>query len=554
MLLNLKIDNVALVDRAELTFDPGLSVLTGETGAGKSVIVTALALVLGGRAEQEYIRHGANEAAVEATFDVSSLPTRYKGKFSDYLDDNRLVVRRELSRDGNSKVRIGGSLSSVTRLKEVTEPLAEIVGQHAGQMLMNEDNHLRFLDFFASLEKPRESVGQLYQQWKQLHRELKEIREKRDQLIKERELLLYQKDEIEKADIRPGEEEKLLTERKIADAARTLMSSAEKVCGLLDGEEISALQMIRDAVRELGKMSEVDSSLEKKVSELTEIDFQLNEVRQYVERYGNSIVDDPERLEEINLRLDEIYLLKKKYGGSEESIVKSLEQINERLEDRPDIDSYIDGLTRQYESIAAEYRSEALALSEARHKAARYLQQLVVRELAELAIDNGGFEFEFIYDDHPEGVLMDGRAVRPFAHGLEDGRFLFSANPGEPLKSLVKTASGGEISRVLLALKSAARRNQRQDHSLLVFDEVDSGIGGQTAVEVGRKLKKLADKGQLIVITHLHQLARMADHHYVAEKKTVRGRSVISVHRLDQKARRIEIERMLALPPAGKTR
>ncbi len=548
MLLSLTINNIALVDRAELSFDPGLSVLTGETGAGKSVIVTALSLVLGGRAEREFIRHGSSQAFVEARFDVSPMPTRYKKEFADYINDNRLQIRRELTRDGNSRVKINGAMSSVSRLKELTAPLAEIVGQHASQMLMNEDNHLRFLDFFGSLDEPRESVAQQYEQWRRVHRELQTVREKREQLIRERELLLFQKDEIEKADLRPGEEEELLGERRIVDSARSLIESAEKIGELLDGEDASALQLLRKAAKELDSMAQIDRSLETKASELTELDFRLSDIRQFVETYGNSIPDDPARLEEINNRLDEIYLLKKKYGGSEEAALETLTHINRQLEDRPDIDAQIDDLNDQCEQCSEAYSREALALTEARRSAAAYLQKLVVKELRGLAIDSGGFEFDFEYTEHPDGVVLDGGAVKPFSHGLENGHFLFSANPGEPLKSLVKTASGGEISRVLLALKSAGRANQRLFHSMLVFDEVDAGIGGQTAIEVGKKLKKLSEQGQLIVITHLHQLARLADHHYVAEKQTTHGRSVITVSRLDEMGRKSEIDRMVALP------
>jgi DNA repair protein RecN (Recombination protein N) len=229
-------------------------------------------------------------------------------------------------------------------------------------------------------------------------------------------------------------------------------------------------------------------------------------------------------------------------------VLQTLIHINEQLQDRPDIDSLIDRLEGDYENRRQTYTKEALALSEARHKAADYLQKLVIKELTELAIDNGGFEFEFVYEDYADGIAIDGRAVRPFPYGLESGRFLFSANPGEPLKSLVKTASGGEISRVLLALKAAEKKANKLFHSLLVFDEVDAGIGGQTAVEVGKKLKKLSENSQLIVITHLHQIAMLADHHYVAEKKTKKSRAVIFVDRLDQTGRKAEIDRMLALP------
>jgi DNA repair protein RecN (Recombination protein N) len=549
MLTRLYIENLALVDTQEILFDPGLSVLSGETGAGKSVIVTALSLALGDRAEKEYMRHGAAIAIIEADFDIATLGSRYKALYGDYLKDGKLTVRREISRDGNSKVRVNGDLSTVARLKELTLPIAEILGQHANQMLMSEENHLLFLDYFASLDNARQSVSDRFAEWQESAGRLRKITREKEQLTAERELLLFQQEEIEKADIRPGEEEEILRERKILDSARTLMESAQAVQTALDNDEISVLQMLRSARKELDAMAEIDQSLEPPASQLAEIDFQIEDIRRSIEQYGSSLEDNPERLEEINARLDELYKLKKKYGGSEEAILVTLEKIHASLKNRPDTDKLIRELEKENEARRLVYSKEALALSEARKSAADYLAKLVVKELTELAIDNGGFAFEFIYEDDDSGIIVDSRAVRPFAHGLESGRFLFSANPGEPLKSLVKTASGGEISRVLLALKAAEKKNNKALHPLLVFDEVDTGIGGLTAVQVGKKIKKLSEKRQVLVVTHLHQIARLADHHYAVRKSNDKDkRAVIRVTRLDQKNRDKELERMVALP------
>ena len=549
MLTRLYIENLALVDNQEILFDPGLSVLSGETGAGKSVVVTALSLALGERAEKEYMRHGAAIAVIEADFDIAMLGSRYKSLYGDYLKDGKLTVRREISRDGNSKVRINGDLSTVSRLKELTSPIAEILGQHANQMLMSEDNHLLFLDYFASLDPARESVRDRFAEWQEVAARLRKILREKEHLNAERELLLFQQEEIEKADIRPGEEEEILQERRILDSARTLMASAQTVQNALDSDEVSALEMLRAARKELDDMAEIDKSLEPLATQLAEVDFQLEEIRRSIEQYGSSIEDNPERLEEINARLDEVYKLKKKYGGSEEAILATLQKIHENLKNRPETDKLIRQLEKDNETHREAYTKEALALSEARKSAASYLAKLVVKELTELAIDNGGFEFEFVCEDLDDGVIIDGRAVRPFAHGLESGRFLFSANPGEPLKSLVKTASGGEISRVLLALKAAEKKNNKLLHPLLVFDEVDTGIGGLTAVEVGKKIKKLSEKRQVLVVTHLHQIARLADHHYAVRKSNDKEkRAVIRVTRLDAATRAKELDRMVALP------
>lgn len=549
MLTKLRIENIALLEKVVLTFEPGMSVLTGETGAGKSIIVTALALTLGERADREFVRHGADSSLITAVFDISDILGDFPHGWAPNSKDNCLEVRRQIAADGSSKAKIDGRPVSLIQLRQATAPIAEILGQHANQMLMNEDNHLAFLDRFASLESFRDEVAHLFSEWQRVSTDLRNIKNRREQLIRERELLLFQKDEIEKTHIRVGEEEELVNERNILDSARTLMASADAVQQILDADDSSVANLLGLARKELDRMAAIDASLQKQVDSLAEVEFQVEEMRRFMEQYGSSIEDDPIRIEEINLRLDEIYNLKKKYGGSEGAILKTLEIIGEKLNDRPDIGQFIDSLEKENDRLYKEYSEKAVSLSKARIKAASRLRTLVVNELNELAIDNCDFEFEFLYEDDPDGILLDGRAVRPYAHGLEKGRLLFSANPGEPLRSLVKTASGGEISRVLLALKSAEKRYSRLRHSLLVFDEVDAGIGGRTATEVGKKLKKLSEDCQIIVITHLHQIARQADHHYVAEKSTDRrNRTTISVRKLDKSAIPHELDRMVALP------
>ncbi len=550
MLKNIRIENLALVELAELEFDKGLSVLTGETGAGKSIIVTALSLALGGRAEREFIRNKTDKCVIEACFDVSKTSAEYKRLHADFIDDNQLLISREIARDGHSKIKINGKSATLTSLKSASEPIAEILGQHANQMLMNEDNHLDFLDHFAALNEIKQLVADAFADWRATSNELANITAKRDLIARERELLLFQKNEIEKACVTVGEEEQMADEKKILDSARTLMASASTVKEILENEENSVASLLSAARKELDRMAQIDNKLEKKAGELTDIAYQLEDIRSFVEQYGSSIPDNPNRIEEINLRLDEIYGLKKKYGGSEQAVLDSLEIIDTKLAATPpDIDSYINELAEKCLRLFESYSEQALALTDTRKKAAAYLQKLVVKELQELAIDNGGFDFEFIYEDDADGVIINDRAVKPSANGLERGRIVFSANPGEPLKSLVKTASGGEISRILLALKSAEKKNNKLRHSLLVFDEVDSGIGGQTAIEVGRKLKKLSNNNQLLVITHLHQIARESDYHYVAEKKVGKDkRATINVRMLDSAGIQKELTRMVALP------
>ncbi len=550
MLKQLEIQNIALIDKTTLTFQKGLTVLTGETGAGKSVIVTALSLILGGRTDRDVIRYGEKFGKVDAVFNVSSMPTTYKTKFDEYIENNLLTISREIRVSGKSKIYISNIPSTLSELRELTSPIAEILGQHANQLLMHEENHLEFLDTFANLYDLKHSVQTKYHLWKESSERLKKTISKRDAFKNERELLLFQQDEISKADIKIGETEKLLSEKKILDSSRSLMNFSNLVSETLENDDTSSLSLLQSALKELEKMQEIDSSLSKQIEELTDIVYRVGDLKQFIDQYGASIIDDPNRIEEINNRLDELYILKKKYGGSEESILSALEAIHLSLENIPtDIDSYIDKLEEETELQFDDYSKEAIALSETRKKASEYLEKLVQKELSELAISNSGFKIEFIYEDDPNGVLLDDMYVKPSENGLETARILFSANVGEPLKSLVKTASGGEISRVLLALKSAEKKNKKLPNSLLVFDEVDAGIGGQTAVEVGKKIKKLATDSQLLVITHLHQIAREADNHFVVQKTTGSDRrTIINVVHLDPVGKKTELKRMVALP------
>lgn len=549
MLTKLIIENIALVPYAELDFPPGLCVLTGETGAGKSVVVQALSLALGERAEKDSIRHKEEFAAVTAVFDVTYFTPAFKRQFDVFIDNDEIVIERIISRDSSSKVRINEKNVTLNQLNNLAIHLAEIMGQNSNQLLINEEHHLDFLDQFGGLTALRESISGMYYDWKKVAEELRRTVMKHADLGHERELLMYQKEEIEKAQIRVGEEQKLNEERKILDSTRALLQSAALVTTLLEEEDDSIIERLNVVQKELEKISNIDSRFSKKTDQLREALYQLQEIARAMQQYGSSINDNPNRLEEINLRLDEIFRLKKKYGGSEKMILGTLEAINLKMQERPDIKTLTSKLEADYNRLYKRYKDHALKLSDTRRRTADYLEKLVAKELAELAIDKGQFRFELIYEDDPEGVFLDGRVVKPFPVGLEKARILFSANPGEPLRPLVKCASGGEISRVLLALKSALRTESGTNNQpLMVFDEVDTGIGGRTAGEVGKKLKKLSLNGQVLVVTHLHQIARIADHHFVADKSSSLGRATISVKRLEHHEKPAEIKRMLALP------
>jgi DNA repair protein RecN (Recombination protein N) len=559
MLRRLYIENFALVDKLEINLNEGMSVLTGETGAGKSVIVGAISRLLGEKADKDDIRSGAKTAVIEGDFEIGDIPG-LKDRLNEIeieYDAGVITLRKEIDRKRSARSFINSRLLALAQMRDITRYLAELFGQHSHQLLLDQKNHLSFLDHFAGLTNTVDGLRQLFQEWDKTKKELARL-ETRKQIEKnERELLLFQKEEITKAKIRAGEEEELLAEKKILDSSHLLGEKSTAILDLLDGDETSALSVLSVCRKEFAQMANLDKSLEKNAELLGQSIVNLEELRTEIEAYLSSIPDDPERLEQINLRLDEIYRLKKKYGGSEDAVLSTLEKINDQLAIKIDIDDRIKMLKDDEVRLLTEYTKLASEVSKARKQASERLARVVERELKQLGIDPARFQFEFIYEYDRDGVEIEGKRVKPGPEGLETGRFLISANPGEPLKPLAKTASGGEISRIMLALKAADRSRPGKTTTtsggkpLLVFDEIDSGIGGRTANAVAGRLADLADEFQLLVITHLHQIASVSHHHFaVAKVDSDAGgkRKVISVKRLESAERKKEIQRMLSLP------
>ncbi len=550
VLKRLYLENFALVDKIEINFELGLNVLTGETGAGKSIIVGAIARVLGDTASKEDIRSGFKMAAVEAEFDIAKrkdIAAELKSLEVE-SENNTLTLRREIFLEKASRCFLNGQMITLTQLRPIASLLGELHGQHSHQLLLDEKNHLGFLDGFAGLIEEVESLKQKNSEWEKAKKELEKSLNSRDLAKRERELLLFQMEEIDKAKIRLGEEEELLAEKKILDASRLLTEKSSLILGLLDENEPSAIEILGTAQKELSDMSEHDTRLTPLEEMLNQAVINLEELRSGLEAYRSDIPDDPNRQEEINLRLDEIFKLKKKYGGSEEGILATLDEIKRRLGDNIDVDEQIKFLKKNESAALAAYIQPAVEISKKRRDGAKGISQKVEKELAELGMEKAKFQFEFTINEADDGIEHNGKKVKPAPEGLEDGRFLVSANPGEPLKPLAKTASGGEISRIMLAIKAAERKGTKSE--FLVFDEIDVGIGGMTAKAVAEKLAALAKKHQLLVVTHLHQIAQLGDYHYAVQKVsgTKEGRRIIEIKRLSNKEKEAEIKRMLALP------
>lgn len=565
MLKRLKLENFALTDKLEIEFDSGLSVLTGETGAGKSIIVGAIARLLGEKVDRDDIRSGCSLSAIECDFDISKEKTvnfrDIKTELNNLnidVESDLLNIRREIYPKRSSKSFINNQLVTLAQLKQISRHLAELYGQHSHQQLLDENNHLTFLDSFAGILEKVLKLRLLFGNWDKTKKELAQLTTNREQRKKELELLKFQKDEIEKADIRSGEEEELQNEKRLLDSSQKLADKSSNILNLLDRQDSSAVEILDTCRNELSKMCEIDKSLDKTGELLNQAIINIGELRTEIESYQSSIPDDPNRQEQINIRLDELFKLKNKYGNSESAIIETLEEINKKIGADLNIDDKIRNLQQLEKNNFDKYYKLASDISSKRQKASKNLSKKVESELAQLSMDKSKFLFEFIYESDTNGIDWDGQKIKPTPDGFESGRFLISANPGEPLKPLSRTASGGEISRIMLALKAAEKQNLKNKNSsgnLLVFDEIDVGIGGVTANAVAEKLDLLAQKYQLLVVTHLHQIAAKSRFHYAVKKsgQKATGRNIISVKKLNKSERSGEIKRMLALPESIKS-
>ncbi|MCP4704141.1 MAG: DNA repair protein RecN [candidate division Zixibacteria bacterium] len=560
MLKRLLLENFALTNKLEIEFESGLSVLTGETGAGKSIIVGAIARLLGEKVDRDDIRSGCSQAVIECDFNISKNSTSNFRDITNELKDldieiesDLLNIRREIFDKRSSKSFINNQLVTLGQLRQISKYLAELYGQHSHQLLLDEKNHLNFLDSFAGLTEKVERLRLLFGDWDSTKREVAKLISNREQRKKELELLKFQKDEIEKANIRIGEEEELQNEKRLLDSSQKLADKSTNILNLIERQEPSAFEILETCRNELSKMCEIDKSLENANELLNQAIINISELRTEIEAYQSSIPDNPNRQEQINIRLDELFKLKNKYGRSEEAIIETLNSIDKKIGADLNIDDKIRELQKSVNKHFDKYYRSASDISSKRQKSSKNLSKKVESELAQLSMDKSKFIFEFLYESDSKGIAYNGQKIKPTPNGFESGRFLISTNPGEPLKPLARIASGGEVSRIMLALKAAEKQNLKGKNiqrNLLVFDEIDVGIGGITANAVAEKLELLSQKYQLLVVTHLHQIAAKSDFHYAVKKSVQKSskRNIISVKKLNKSERSGEITRMLAIP------
>ena len=536
MLLELRIKNFAIIDELNVSFSKGFNILTGETGAGKSIILSAVQLLLGDKATEELIRSSEEEASVEALFDISGnreVKERIKEKGERLLssgEEDSLLVRRVISRSGRGKAFINGNLATLGMLSEIGEELLSIYGQHEHQSLQRVETHIDILDELGGLLRPRDEFQERFEKLVSLSEEMNRIREEKDRRAKERELMAFQSREIESSGIRIGEEEALKEERSILTHARKLTDFAHVSEEKLYSNEGSAIERIQSILSQGKEVIAVDPSLSQPLKNLEGALIQLEEVALALRDYSRRIEVNPMRLEEIENRLEEIDRLKRKYGSTEGEILRFKERVDQALRSLTSDEERLSELEGVMGPLREEVTALAKRLSKERKRVASELKRSVERELSTLGMKKTTFE-----------VRMEESALSP--KGMDRVEFLISPNVGEEVKPLAKIASGGELSRIMLATKRIlAKVGGRQ---VLVFDEVDAGIGGGIAEVVGRKLRELSKHHQVICVTHLPQIACFADKHHSVKKEVRAGRTVTGVDPLEKEAIVDEIARML---------
>lgn len=546
MLRELRVKRFAVIEEVTAPFAPGLNVLTGETGAGKSILIDALLLLLGARAHPDLIRSDSDSATVEAVFDLDA-----GGEIPGILDelghsaeDGQLIIRRELSRSGRSRAFVNDTPATVGLLERLGDHLVEIHGQHEHQLLMEPARQLDLLDRFAGAEAARGEMATLVGQWEAARQELERLRSaERDRAQKE-DLYRFQLSEIDGARLKAGEEEDLRLDRQRLQHAERLTQGLAEVTRLLYDDTESAMARAARAARLLGELAKFDPALAAAGEPLESAHAHLEDAAGQVRHLRDRLVFEPGRLEEIDGRLDALTKLKRKYGESVEAILQYRDQVAAELERLDRHDELVALQEAALASVALRAGTAALALSATREKAAGRLDGLVQRELRALGMEKAQFRVVLTRETAVPGGLSAGSGnSRVTPRGLEAAQFLLSTNPGEELKPLSRVVSGGELSRTMLGIKVILAAADRVP--TLVFDEVDAGIGGRIADVVGQKLRQTARSRQVLCVTHLPQIAAYADQHVLVTKAVTGKRTLTTVEPLSADARVAELARML---------
>lgn len=535
MLSLLHIENIALIDQADITFGQGFNVLTGETGAGKSIIIDAIGAVLGERTSRDLIRTGEKAALVTALFqDLPDLPWFAETGVSP--DENgELLISRKIQGDGKNFCRVGGVPCTVVQLKALGSQLIDIHGQHDGQQLLDETCHLGYLDSFGGLAETLADYRTAYEALDHLRRQIAGLQMDEAEKARRVDTLQFQISELERADLRPGEEEELEERKTILRSADKLMAAVESAYSALFGDDSrdGAASLLAEAEGELIRVAEVSGELNRLSAAVSELRYAAEDATEGLRDLRDSLEFSPGELDQVENRLDQLHRLKKKYGGTVQEMLDYLDRCREELDRMELADDTLAKLKKQRKVQLATTREKGETLSRKRQKAAQTLKKRIEEELRQLDMPKVTFQVEFA--PKPGKLGLDET-------GMDDVRFLMSANVGETLKPIAKVASGGELSRIMLALKNVLAEND--SIMTLIFDEVDTGVSGRAAGKVAEKMSRLSRGCQVLCVTHLPQIAAMSDSHYSVRKAEKEGRTYTSVTELDRAGRREELARL----------
>jgi len=538
MLTELNISNFAIIDEMQVFFTDGLNVITGETGAGKSIIIGAVSLLLGDRASSDMIRSFEDSAVVQALFNIGEKEDlKEKLQRMGLHEGDDLMLRRVISRSGKNRVYINGQSATLGMLSAISESLINICGQHEHQVILNAENHIDILDEFGGLMFLRSDYADVYSKYLSLNERIRELIKIKKSRGETEDFLRFQFKEINDAGICMGEDAALLEEKKILINAQKLLDYAGRSYEMLYGKADSVLEELRSIVTNIREIRKIDQRLNLSEQDLDAMYYQLEDAALVLRDYKKSLSYDPARIESIDDRLELLGRLKRKYGRTFEDILTKRDEIEEELKTISSADEEIDRISAATELQRSKMLEKARVLSQRRREAASVLKEAIEDEVHTLRMEKANFDIMFKETDHDQEEV-------PFnSKGIDEVEFYLATNVGETLKPLNRIASGGELSRIMLAMKKVLARTGSV--GTIIFDEVDSGIGGATAEDVGKKLKDVSRHHQILCITHLPQIACFGDRHYRVVKTVSGERTVTSVDILSEDERLDEIARML---------
>ncbi|MBI3193224.1 MAG: DNA repair protein RecN [Ignavibacteriae bacterium] len=549
MLKSLNIKNYALIDELIIEFINGLTIVTGETGAGKSIIIDAFSMILGERADSDVVRKGSEKAIVEAVFQIQhqhKLKQLLKEQDRDCTD--QLIIRREISIKSQNRCFINDSPSTISLLKQVGDLLVDLHGQHEHQSLLRKETHIEMLDDFCGLNESVKGFAKLYANASSIMKEIEALQSKKKQLDEKRSLFEFQLTEILAVNPTINEEELLEKELKILENSERLSLESEQLYHLLYNGELSIVDKFGVARKHLVSLQNIDESFSESAKELESANSIVNELTAFLRNYRSNIEFKPERLEEIRTKLGKISLLKKKYGGTMESVLRQKESVEKELFVANNYETELEIKRKEFEQARTTCSKAAHELSKKRQDGVKKLNKKIVQTLTQLGIQNAQFETRIVQQSsNQEGaaiVKIGNECFDCSLQGIDDVEFFISTNVGESPKPLVKVASGGEVSRIMLSLKMNVVT--KESVPLLIFDEIDVGISGRIAQSVGQAMKELAEHHQVIAITHLPQIAGFADTHFVVEKIEDGKRAITKLKKLNEKERVVEVARLMS--------